>query len=144
MPLVNDDKDQLLDYITNSVTGAVTHFDKRMAATTNWYIGLSSTTPTATGSNFTEPTGGGYARISVANTDWDGAASGGSISNDTVLNFGSSTGAYTPTGPFTHFGFFTASSGGTPFMWAALTTSRSVTASGVDLTFAVGALTLTA
>src|SRR5262245_41287462 len=39
------------------------------------WIGLSSTTPTEAAGNFTEPSGGSYARVSTAAADW-AAASG--------------------------------------------------------------------
>jgi hypothetical protein len=41
-------------------------------------LGLSSTTPNANGTNITEPSTGGYARISITNNDtnWPAASSG--------------------------------------------------------------------
>jgi len=51
-------------------------------------LGLSSTTPNPDGSNITEPTGGGYARLSITNnsTNWP-PASGGIKSNGIEYNW---------------------------------------------------------
>jgi len=38
------------------------------------YIGLSSTTPTEAGANFTEPSTGSYARVSTTASDWSAAS----------------------------------------------------------------------
>ena len=59
-------------------------------APTNIFVGLSSTLPAADGSNITEPTGGNYARVSTAATDWTTAslASPSLISNGNAVTFG--------------------------------------------------------
>lgn len=38
-----------------------------MSAPATWYVGWSTTTPNQDGSNFTEPTVGGYARVAITN-----------------------------------------------------------------------------
>lgn len=87
------------------------------------YIGLSTTTPTDAGANFTEPVGFGYARVSVANnaTQWPNA-SGGIKSNANTQSFPNAAGG--SWGTATHFGIFTASSGGTPVITGALDSPR--------------------
>jgi len=40
------------------------------------YVGLSSTTPTSDGTNITEPTEGGYARVATTAADWNIAVDG--------------------------------------------------------------------
>ena len=92
------------------------------------YIGLSSTTPTDAGANFTEPVGNGYARVAVSNnlTQWP-AASGSSPatkSNANDVTFPANTGSNW--GTMTHFGVFTAASGGTAQITGALDTPRLV------------------
>ena len=93
-----------------------------------WHIGLSSTTPTETGTNFTEPSGGGYARVSTVAADW-GAASGSAPatkSNTAVKTFPLATADWLAGVNLTHFGLFTASSGGSPQIWGALGTPKPV------------------
>jgi hypothetical protein len=105
----------LLDHILNdpAYTPDITH------------IGLSTTTPTEAGGNFTEPVGNGYARVATAAADWS-AASGAAPAqkvNTAVKTFPTATGSW---GTVTHFGLFTASSGGTLRVWGALTTSKTI------------------
>ena len=68
--------------------------DMYQAASGNeFYIGLSSSTPTAAGANVTEPTGNGYARVRVASFT---QASDGSIENTNAVVFPTSTGTWFP------------------------------------------------
>lgn len=76
------------------------------AVPTTLYVGLSSTTPTATGTNVTEPSGNGYARAAVTM----GAASGRNKANTTAAAFAASGGDW---GTMTHAVFYTALTGGT-------------------------------
>jgi len=41
-----------------------------------YYVGLSSTDPLADGSGVTEPSGGGYSRVSTTSSDWSDPAAG--------------------------------------------------------------------
>ena len=56
----------LLDYFFGKST---------YTAEANIYVGLSSTLPTSTGGNVTEPSGGAYARVQTAPADWNAATS---------------------------------------------------------------------
>ncbi|HEX9991367.1 MAG TPA: hypothetical protein VGB14_00425 [Acidimicrobiales bacterium] len=106
----------------------------------NWFVALSTTTPTDAGGNFTEPSGNGYARVSTAAADW-AAATGtapATKSNANAITFPAATGSW---GTITHFGLFAASSGGTVQIWGALTTSKSIT-SGDTASFAASGLTI--
>jgi hypothetical protein len=119
----------LLDHVLN---------DGTYTPPTNWFIALSTTTPTEAGGNFTEPSGNGYARVSTAAADWN-AASGtapASKTNANAITFPAATGSW---GTVTHFGFFSASSGGTVQIWGALDTSQAI-ASGSTPSFAAGQL----
>lgn len=107
-----------------------------LTAPANLFVALSTTTPTDAAGNFTEPVGNGYARVSTAPADWN-AASGTAptvIDNASVITFPEATGSW---GTVTHFGLFTASTGGTPVVWGALRTSRAVD-SGQTPRFAAG------
>ena len=77
------------------------------------WIGLSTTTPTAAGGNFTEPSGNSYARIDATAMFGAIASAGGvsTIANDVEVLFAEATGSW---GTITHFGKFAASTGGTP------------------------------
>jgi hypothetical protein len=108
----------------------------------NYHIGLSSTQPSDTGTNITEPSGGGYARVSVANnsTNWSAPSAGAEneVSNATIINFGTASASWGAA-----VGFWFASSagtGGTIHMWGPLASPQTVAADN-PVSFAVGALT---
>lgn len=88
------------------------------------YIGLMTAEPNDDGTGVTEPSGGAYARVSVANnlTEWP-AASGGTKSNANAIDFTTATAAW---GVITHYGIFDASSGGNLLAFGALDSSRDV------------------
>jgi hypothetical protein len=110
---------------------------------TNWFIGLSSTTPTEAGGNFTEPSAGAYARISTAAADW--AAATGTApavkSNGVAKSFPTATADWVAAANLTHFGLFIASTGGTVQIWGALTVPKPVL-NGDTASFAIGALSI--
>lgn len=91
----------------------------------NWFVALSTTTPTETGTNFTEPGGGAYARVSTAAANWNAAVDGDPtiLDNSAAITFATATADW---GTITHAGLFTTSSGGTVQMWGALATSKRV------------------
>jgi hypothetical protein len=85
-------------------------------APATWFLGLSKTTPNEDGTNFTEPVGLGYVRLSVANTAASFRPAVTTLgvttkSNLIVLNFANPTGTW---GLLTDYGWFLASSGGVP------------------------------
>ena len=107
------------------------------------YIGLSSTTPTEAGGNFTEPSTGSYARVSTTASDWS-AASGTAPAVKTTTatkTFPAATADWASGSNLTHFGLFDASSAGNLIAWGALTTAKPVL-NGDTASFAAGALTL--
>ena len=68
--------------------------DTFQAASGNvFYIGLSSSTPTASGANVTEPTANGYERVQISSFT---QASDGSIENTSDIVFPVSTGTWFP------------------------------------------------
>lgn len=90
----------------------------------NYYVALSSTTPTNAGGNFTEPVGNGYARELIANnkTTFTAAAVGGfgrQVSNAIAISFPPASGGNW--GTMTHFGLYDAPTGGNLLDWGPLT-----------------------
>lgn len=75
----------------------------------NYWVALSSTAPTNTGSNVTEPSGGGYARVQVANdtTAWN-TATNRATSNKIQIVFPTATADW---GTMTHFVLWNTASG---------------------------------
>lgn len=95
-----------------------------------YYIGLSTTTPTATGGNFTEPaipegavddegqaiTVNEYQRVSLE--DVIGTAANAIIKNSGIIFFNEAENY--GWGTITHFGIFTSKTGSTPIFWGEL------------------------
>jgi hypothetical protein len=84
MPFFNTVKDEILaDYFGDSATKMGTPIE----------IGLSTTEPNGDGTGITEPGGGSYARVSVANTDaeWSLSVAGDSVENVNELQFPQAT-----------------------------------------------------
>lgn len=110
---------------------------------TTLYIGLSTTTPTDSGSNFTEPSSGGYARVATTASDWSAASGTAPASKTTTATktFPEATGDWSSGANMTWFGLFEASSGGAPIVTAALSTAKPVLTGDVA-TFGPGGLTL--
>jgi len=107
---------------------------------TNLWVTLYTTDPTAADSG-TEVTGGGYARVSTATngTDWT-ASDPDTWANAVTITFPTSTGAWSASASITHVGLRDAATLGNLHWSEALTTPRTVTASGVTLSFAVAAI----
>lgn len=100
------------------------------SSTTYGYIGLSTTTPDENGNNFTEPalpsgvtgddssaiTVNEYKRVSLK--DMMDTPSDGIVRNKDIIFFPEAE--HYGWGQITHFGIFTAASGGKPIFWGAL------------------------
>jgi len=123
----------VLDHVMND--GAMTPTDQ--------YIGLSTTTPTDAGGNFTEPVGNGYARKATTGTDWDAAVAGSPSykDNTATITFGTASGG--SWGALTYCGFFDASSGGTPNATGQITNGPKTIEGGDTAQFAAGELDIT-
>ena len=107
------------------------------------YLGLSSTTPTDAGGNFTEPSGGAYDRVDVVNnaTNFPGA-SGGAKANGAEFTFAQATADWVGGANLTHFGFFDANVAGALICWGALTVPKPVL-NGDTARFPIGDLDIT-
>lgn len=113
---------------TNSLEAAVLdHVFGKTASTqpTNLWVGLSTTTPTEAGGNFTEPSAGAYARVSTDPTDWNAAVAGDPSITDNAgaLTFPTATASW---GTVTHFGIWSASTAGTLRIFGALTANKTI------------------
>lgn len=99
------------------------------AITKNVYVGLSTSTPTAAGGNFTEPVpASGYARSLFGEVNTSIAAQ---VANNAIIFFNETLGeGY---GTVTHFGLFSAPSGGTPFFTGELTSALTIGAGYVPI-----------
>lgn len=104
---------------------------------TAWYVELSTTTPTTTGTNTTPPSGNGYARQAVA----FGAPAGNpaSIANTAILTFTASGADW---GTITYIVIYDALTAGNTLAIGQLTNSKLIQ-NGDSLQFAVSAITIT-
>ena len=109
-------------------------------APTTLFLALSTADPLDDASGLTEPSGGGYARTSVANnlTEWP-AAAGGSKSNANPISFATATGSQ---GTVTHFAIMDALTLGNMLAHGDLTTPKTIDP-GDTASFAAGDITIT-
>jgi hypothetical protein len=104
-----------------------------------FYVGLSTTTPTATGTNFTEPSGNAYARATVTNntTNFPATSSEDTL-NGALIQFAQATGTW---GTVTYAGLFDALTGGNCWLIAPLSASETIT-SGMTFEFPASNLSI--
>lgn len=90
----------------------------------NFYIALSKTQPNVNGTGVTEPSGGGYARVQVANTTTNWTTSTASaLSNSVQVEFADSTADW---GTITYICLYDAITGGNLIGFGALTSAKTV------------------
>lgn len=123
-------------YFLNLVAGNVFGTKTNPGIPSTYYIGLSSTTPTVSGTNVTEPSGGGYARVAISSAL--GQPSNGVITNSTAVTFAKSTADW---GVMTHFVVYDAATGGNLLLYNAMSRARTVEADNIMVAEA-GAITL--
>jgi hypothetical protein len=113
------------DYLRNSVLNHT--FGKTpYTASENLYLGLSTTPIADDGTGVTEPGGGGYERLMIANhkTNWTTATGADNrIENLIELNFPETSGAW---GTVTHFFLSDAAIGGNILVNGILTEAKTV------------------
>lgn len=124
--------------LLNALFGKTSSFGALASAPTI-YVGLSSTTPSKTGTNVTEPSGDGYARVETAASDWNAAtdASPSVIDNAAEIEFPTATDDWASGSNMTYFVAYDAASGGNFLGRGALSTPKAVL-SGDTPTFAAG------
>jgi hypothetical protein len=105
----------------------------------NTYWGLSTSTPNEDGTGVTEPSGGAYARVTVAPAVM-GDAAAGSISNVSAVTWPQATASW---GTVTYVVIYDAASGGNLRLALALTASKAIS-NGETPKFMIGAFNLSA
>lgn len=110
------------------------------ATPATWFLGLSTTAPNDDGTNFTEPVGGSYARVSVTNnaTNFPAAAT---VSGETTKTNGAKFTFVNPTGFWgvaVYWGLFTTLTGGTPEYSGALDASITIRSGNTPVEFDIG------
>lgn len=109
------------------------------------FLAISSTSPAEDGTNVTEPTSGGYARVSLSGK-WGAATlvSGvGTSSNNAAVSFPQSTGAWLGGASLGFFAIYDAATAGNLLRYGALDVPRTVDSAGITLTVDAGGLRLT-
>lgn len=107
-----------------------------------WYLGLSTTTPNDDGTGFTEPVGGAYARVAATNnaTNFPAATT---VAGETTKTNGAKFTFTNPTGTWgaaSHYGWFTALTGGTPEYTNALDAPITIRAGNTPVEFDISQL----
>jgi len=126
------------DYLEDKIIGHMFRGTPYTAPTT-LYIGLFTAAPGEAGGG-TEVSGGGYARVGVANSalEWDATVGGnGTTKNTNAITFPAPTANW---GSVTHWGIFDAASAGNLLVYAALTTPKTINNGDAAPSFAAGAL----
>lgn len=128
--------------ILNALFGKTSAFGALADAPTI-YVGLSSTAPTETGTNVTEPDSGGYARVETSASDWEAATSADPsvVGNAEVIDFGTASGTWLAGANLTHVVLYDAATDGNFLAAGALVTPKPVT-SGDPVSFPAGTLTV--
>jgi hypothetical protein len=133
MSVTNYARNQIMDYNFGSTSYSLPSV---------YYMGLSTTTITASGSTATEPTGGsggGYARIPINNNKVSfSTATGGCIINSGSLAFPEST---TPWGTITYIGLWDALTSGSLWYFEALSSPK-IIQDYTTIVFSASAITI--
>ncbi len=111
-------------YFKNVIMGNVFRTSTDTPIPTTYYIGLSSTAPTATGTNVTEPSasGTGYTRVQLTSLT---VPEDGVINNSAAVSFPESTADWFPaSAPANYYVIYDSKTGGNLLMYNQLTTSR--------------------
>ena len=125
-------------YFINCVAGNLFGSKTTPALPTDYYVGLSTTQPSADGSGITEPlASAGYARVKVTSFS---TPSNGVVTNASSVEFPDSTASW---GTITHFVIFDSGTrgSGNALMYGALDEPRTVEKASV-MTFRTGGITL--
>lgn len=119
------------------------HFltDPAYTPPTTMYLALSTTTPNRDGTNFTEPSSGGYARVSTTGADWSAATGTAPAvkTNTSTKSFPIATSDWSSGANMVYFGLFDSASVGNLLASGPLTTAKPVL-NGDTASFASSAL----
>lgn len=105
------------------------------------YLALSSTTPTAAGTNVTEPSGGSYARVATSGATW-GTAAAGSLTTANAITFTAATADWVAGANLTYGLLYDAVTAGNLIGFGVLTVAKNVL-NGDTASIAAGQLTIT-
>lgn len=113
-----------------------------LSSTPDWHLGLSTTVPADDGTNISEPSGNGYARVDVDPADFDASTSAlpTILVNNAEFSFPEATGSQ---GTIVSAVMFDASTGGNALFALSLGASFSVV-SGQTVTIPIGDLEVVA
>ena len=113
--------------LLNSMFGKTSNFGALGSAPTI-YVGLSSTAPNEDGTNVTEPSGGSYARVQTAASDWNSAtnADPSVLDNANAVTFPKATADWLSGSNLTHFILVDAATGGNILASGSLPTAKPV------------------
>lgn len=126
---------RMSDAVANAILDSL--FGSGTPAT--YYVGLSTTLPTNTGTNVTEPSGGSYARVAVTNNSTNfPAAVSRAKANGVAIAFPTASGSW---GTVQWYILMSASTSGTFYGWGPLAGPASIV-SGQAVQFAIGDLDL--
>lgn len=115
-------------YFKNLVMGNVFSTETSINFPTAYYIGLSSTEPTAAGLNVTEPSlvNTGYERVELTSLS---SPTDGVVTNDSAIQFNESLlDWFAASTPATHYVIYDAATGGNLLMYNELSASRVIEA----------------
>jgi hypothetical protein len=131
MAYTNYARNKLQDFMFGGVT---------YSAPATYYLGLSTTTISVSGSNATEPSGAGYARVPITNdkTSWTYSSSG-CLLNSTSLSFVESSGSW---GTVTYVALWDAETSGSIWAYQALPESK-IIQTGTTVSFSASKLCFT-
>jgi hypothetical protein len=139
------------DYLENKLIDAICR-GQSFTAPANVFISLHTANPTDAGSG-AEVSGGAYGRVAVAATlaNFSGtqgagttaasSGTGGQVSNNNAITFVAPSGGNW--GTVTHFGMWTAVTGGSLLMYGALSTPRTINSGDAAPSYAAGSLSFT-
>lgn len=127
--------------LLNSLFGKTSDLGALASAPTI-FVGLSSTTPTETGTNVTEPSSGSYARVETEAADWNSATSADPsvVTNANAITFPTATGDWVSAADLTHAVFYDAATNGNFLGAGALTDPKPVLNTDTP-SYAAGAIT---
>jgi hypothetical protein len=106
------------------------------------YLALFTTLP-VNGAGGTEATGGGYARLSVANNNTNWTVTTNSVTNATAQTMFTASGPVSASAPIVGFGYYDAASSGNLLWYAPVAVPAAITTSGQIPDFAIGTITIT-
>ncbi len=120
------------------------YFGKSVLTAPTLYVGLSSTVPNSDGTGVTEPSGGGYARVATASTDWNvaSAADPALLDNANPVTFPVATLSWAAGENLTHAVLFDAATAGNVVGFGTLAVAKPVL-NGDTAEYAAGAIDVT-